>query len=108
MTYMTKVALRPAQVKLEDGKAEYMGDGLFVVLQKDETVKRRKWQSVVVSMSDLQVLKALPALTVAIDGGKAEYVGDGYWGLLQMDHVAQRMHNVVLSGQDVEALLQAA
>ena len=105
---MAKVTIGPAQVKLDDGKAEYMGDGLFVVLQKDETVKRRKWQSVVVSVSDLQALKALPALTVPIEDGKAEYVGDGYWGLLQMDHVAQRMHNVVLSGQDVETLLQAA
>ncbi|UXC90512.1 hypothetical protein EGM87_15985 [Sphingobium sp. RSMS] len=108
MTYMTEVTLQPAPVKLEDGRAEYMGGGLFVVLQKDQTVRRHKWQNVVVSRSDLATLKAIPAHTVPFDDGTAEYVGDGYWRLLQMDHLAQRMHNVVLSGQDVEALLKAA
>ena len=108
MTYMTKVALRPAQVKLEEGKAEYMGDGLFIVLQKDETVKRRKWQNVVVSLSELTNLKASTALTETIEDGTADHVGDGMWRLLQMDQEAARMQNVVLTGQDVEALLRAA
>ena len=108
MTFMAKVTICPAQVKLEDGKAEYMGDGLFVVLQKDETVKRRKWQNVVVSISELANLKASTALTETIEDGTADHVGDGMWRLLQMNHEAARMQNVVLTGQDVEALLKAA
>jgi hypothetical protein len=37
MTFMAKVTIGPARVKLEDGRAEYMGDGMFVLLQKDQT-----------------------------------------------------------------------
>ena len=108
MTFMAKVRIAPPSVKLEDGKAEYMGEGIFVVLQKDATVRRHKRQNVVVSISDLQTLKASTRLTETMEDGAADYAGDGMWRLLQMDHEAARIQNVVLTGQDVEALLRAA
>jgi hypothetical protein len=85
-----------------------MGDGMFVLLQKDQTVKRHKWQNVVVSALELASLRAAAALTVPIEDGRAEHMGDGTFVLLQMDHTTTRMQNVVLTGQDVEALLKAA
>ncbi|HUD29817.1 MAG TPA: hypothetical protein VMQ93_13165 [Novosphingobium sp.] len=45
-------------VKLNDGEAQHMGDGAFVLLQRDE---RGRAQHVVVTEDDLRRLLALAA-----------------------------------------------
>lgn len=105
---MTNYFGAPLAVALQDGIAHNMGDGLFVVLQRDQTVRRHKVQNVVVAQEELERLRSSQGLTETLEDGQADYAGDGVWRLLQMDHEAQRMQNVVLTGQDVEALLQAA
>ncbi len=52
-----KIAL-PITIELEDGTAERMGDGIFVVLQRDATAKRAKMQNVVLTRADLEALLA--------------------------------------------------
>ena len=45
-------------IELEDGKAEYMGDGVFTVLQRDATTRDGKMQSVVLTRQDLEAMLA--------------------------------------------------
>ncbi|WP_292959642.1 hypothetical protein [Novosphingobium sp. UBA1939] len=51
-------AIEPAApaIALEDGTAHYMGDGMFVLLQRDD---QNRPQSVAVSRRDLEALLAV-------------------------------------------------
>ncbi|VXD02789.1 hypothetical protein SPHINGO8AM_80261 [Sphingomonas sp. 8AM] len=57
---MTKaVAMAPIKVKLDEGTAEYMGDGMFVVDQTDESGRgASRFQRVTLSRRDLEALLA--------------------------------------------------
>ena len=48
-------------IELEDGKAEYMGDGVFTVLQRDATTRDGKMQSAVLTRQDLEAMLARAA-----------------------------------------------
>ncbi len=95
-------------IALEDGEAHNMGEGSFVVLQKDETTGRTN--NVVLCEQDLEALKAPPAcLTLALCNGVAEYVGEGLWGVYQRDHdMKPQGQLVILSDVDAGAMLAAA
>ncbi len=55
----------PLSIKLEEGSAHMMGDGIVVMMQRDPTAKRRKMQKVVLSRRDLEAMqKAHGALGV--------------------------------------------
>lgn len=57
---MTKeVAMVPVKVKLDDGTAEYMGDGMFVIDQTDESGRgAARFQRVTLSRQDLEAMLA--------------------------------------------------
>lgn len=48
-------------IPLEDGEAHHMGDGLFVVLQHDETRRGRPVNNVVLTANDAAALLAVAA-----------------------------------------------
>ncbi|MGK6323472.1 hypothetical protein ACMGDM_10310 [Sphingomonas sp. DT-51] len=57
---MTKeVSAAPVKVKLDEGTAEYMGDGMFVVDQTDEGGRgASRFQRVTLSRQDLEAMLA--------------------------------------------------
>lgn len=91
-------------VSLEAGAANYMGDGLFVVCQRDEDTS--EMQDVVLSVQDLKVIGASQDRTVPLEDGVAEHVGDDLWVVYQTDGGLQQ--SVVITGQDCTALLAFA
>ncbi|UZW57336.1 hypothetical protein NUH86_21730 [Sphingobium sp. JS3065] len=106
MKHVSAKEFAPFTHKLSEGKAEFMGDGIFVVLQLDPIARKR--QNVVLSKDDLAALRALPGLTVSLEEGVAEYAGSGVWGVFQDDNTTGKPQNVFLTEQDLEALLAAA
>ncbi len=98
-------------VDLEDGRAELMGDGLAVIMQRDPTAKRQLMQNVVVSREDLEALQAdNGALTIKLEDGEAHSMGEGCFVLMQRDYTrrGQPMQNVVVSANDTAAMVAAA
>lgn len=108
MNHWTPGRLSPAAVVLEDGMAQHMGDGYFMVMQKDATVRRNRFQRVLVGQEDLSHLQDSTALTESLEDGSADHVGDGMWLIVQRDETANVPQNVVLTAQDIGALLAAA
>jgi hypothetical protein len=92
-------------IALEDGTAEIMGDGMLALLQRDE---RRKLNNVVLSRRDLEVLETSDRLILGLEDGEAHYMGDDVWTVLQQDVVAQAPQSLVVSREDLQALLAAA
>jgi len=97
-------APRSLALTLEDGEAERVGDGMFVIFQTNSE-RRRQTDNVVISSEDLGVLRLVPSLTVELGDGIAEYVGDGYWSIFQTDGRNGKPQNVILSGADISLLL---
>lgn len=91
-------------VSLEDGAANYMGDGLFLIAQRDEDTS--EMHDVVLSVQDLKVIVALQDRTVPLEDGVAEHIGDDLWVVGQTD--GGRQQSVVITGQDCTALLAFA
>lgn len=81
-----------------------MGDGMFIVLQRDQGVM----QNVAVSQGDLTGLLDHPDLTAPLEEGTAEYAGSDMWVLYQRDDTSGTMQNVAVSRQDLGLMLQAA
>jgi len=105
---MTNKLAAPLSVALLDGRANYMGDGYFMTLQKDDTVRRNRFQRVLISQQDLARLQISTALSETLEDGRADHTGDGMWLLVQRDEAANLLQNVVLTGQDIANLLAAA
>ncbi|APL95973.1 hypothetical protein AI27_14620 [Sphingomonas sp. BHC-A] len=91
---------------LEEGYAERMGGGMFVVFQKG--AGRSAEDSVVVCSEDLSTLETVPSLSVELEDGRAEYAGAGYWCLFQTNSLNGKPQSVVLGANDVTAMLAAA
>jgi len=58
---------RPLSVDLEDGAAEYMGDGLFLISQKDEETE--ELYRTVISVEDMRRMNALINMAPPVDLG---------------------------------------
>jgi len=98
-------------VDLEDGRAELMGDGIAVLMQRDMTLKGQKMQNVVVTRRDLEALQdAHGALSIELEDGEAHHMGDGLFVLMQRDYTRRGypMQNVVVTANDTAALLKVA
>lgn len=98
-------------IKLEDGAGHYMGDGLFVVLQRDPEAKGRKTQNVVVTSGELASFRAAQSdLNVILEDGEAHHMGDGLYIVMQRDRTrrGEPMQNVMLTANDAAALLALA
>ena len=97
-------------IRLPEGRAELMGDGIFVMMQRDPDAGGETMQSVVLSVQDLRVMEnAAGALTLALDDGEAHYMGDGIHIVLQRDctRPGHSMQNVVITANDRERILAA-
>jgi len=94
-------------IKLEDGAGEYMGDGIFVVLQRDATIPKAPMQNTVLSRRDMEAMQGSDGLTLALESGIADYAGDGLWRVTQRDDTTGTMQSVVLSERDMRAMLAA-
>ncbi|MDF0489231.1 hypothetical protein PX554_13905 [Sphingomonas sp. H39-1-10] len=98
-------------IELADGFAEPMGDGVFVVLQKDEGAVGAPMQNVVLSLWDLETLKAHDTSidTIALEDGQAHWMGD-YFLIEQADRSVQGhpVQAIALTFDDAEALRLAA
>lgn len=93
-------------IRLEEGTAEIMGEGLLVILQRDPTTRKRN--NVVIARPELAAMEAVQGLTTPIEDGASEYMGDDLWVLIQADRTSGRTENVVVSRQDVQRMLLAA
>lgn len=104
---MTNDFAAPVSIVLQDGIAAHMGDGYFMVMQEDATVQRDRLQRVLIGQGDLSRLQASTALTETLEDGRADHVGDRMWMLTQRDEAADLSQNVVITAQDIGALLAA-
>jgi len=97
-------------IELEDGRAKYMGDGLFVVVQHDPSAERRPRQNVVLSREDLRALQSFQSLTIPLDDGEAHNMGGDLYVIVQADRASEGhpVQNVVISTSDVEAMFALA
>jgi len=97
-------------VKLEDGQAYRMGEGLFVIDQEDLTAPegRARNQRIVVTSRDLEAMQGCNCLTMELEDGTAENMGDGIWIVLQHDETVGAVQNVVLNDNDRALLLAVA
>jgi hypothetical protein len=101
-----------AAIKLEDGSAYAMGEGIVVAMQRDtDAPAGRKMQSVVLTRSDLEAMQSADGtLTVTLEDGEAHHMGDGLFIVVQRD-LGRRdrpMQNVVVTANDTAAMLRAA
>ncbi|WP_242153284.1 hypothetical protein [Sphingomonas sp. BAUL-RG-20F-R05-02] len=98
-------------IELEEGTAEPLGDGLFVVLQRDETISGKPMQNVVLTLEDLETLRAHEgAVTpVYLEDGRAHWMGDHFL-IEQADRTVEGhpVQSVALSANDTEVLRLAA
>lgn len=109
MTNDNAANISPLSIELEDGSAEYMGGGMYVVHQRDETAQEgQEAQSIALSTQDLEAIGAVQDLTVPLEDGVAERTDADLWCILQRDHEAQAAQSVVLSRQDLGVMLAAA
>lgn len=100
-------------MKLEDGAAHLMGDGIVVVVQRDPgAATRRKTQTVVLTTPDLEALRGASrlSLTIPMEDGEAYHMGAGLFVVTQRDRTrtGQPMQNIVVSANDTAAMLAAA
>jgi hypothetical protein len=102
----------PLTLRITEGAAYLMGDGIVVMRQRDETVKRGKLQEVVATRSDLEALSRADnrTLTIPMEDGEAHFMGDGLFILRQHDDTRKDrpLQNVVVTSQDLEVMLAAA
>lgn len=104
MTHDKADNIYPLTINLEGGEvAERMGDGLFLICQRDEGLNAM--QDVVLSSQDLKTLGTSQALTIPLEDGNAEYMGDDLWCILQASRTPQ---SVVLCRSDLGVMLAAA
>ncbi|MCW2349801.1 hypothetical protein [Sphingobium sp. B12D2B] len=87
-------------VILEDGFAEHMGGGIFVVRQRDDD-SRKAFRKVVLETHDIEALMGSTALTVPLVDGRAEYAGDDLWVVYRTDELSGKPASVVLSRSDL-------
>lgn len=92
-------------IKLEDGSAEHMGSGMYVLRQFDEA--SGAIQQVAISEDDLGTLRTHEAHNVPVEMGLAQYAGDGLWRVAQCHEGNDNWQDVVISLGDIERLLAA-
>ena len=90
-------------VVLEDGFAEYMGEGMFLVRQREDT-ETLSFAEVFLTIADIQALMASSALTLEIAQGVAEYAGDDLWVIYQNEALSPKQQGVVLSLSDLAGM----
>jgi hypothetical protein len=96
MRYVKRRATSPLTVKLDDGFAENMGGGVFVILQDLEDVP----QQVVIDLDDVATLTAFMSERLLISEGVAIYMGSDLWTIRQTDEFG-RSHIAAISQDDL-------
>jgi hypothetical protein len=101
----TAAAVASLTIKLEDGTAESMGCGIYVIRQFDETTGTP--QHVALSTKALEGLKTFMPAQVPVELGFADYVGDGLWSIAQRQESSDNWQDVIISLRDAQTLLAA-
>jgi hypothetical protein len=101
----TAPAMASLTIELEDGTAQSMGCGIYVIRQFDETTGTH--QDVAVSTKALEGLKTFKPAKVPVELGFADYVGDGLWRIAQSQGGGNNWQDVIISLRDAQTLLAA-
>lgn len=97
-------------IRLEDGSADYMGDGCWVLQRLEETPKGPRWNTFGITEEDRQVLLASEgALTIPLEDGEAHWMGDGCFVLVRCEPQGRHMvgHSIAVTERDLERLADA-
>lgn len=98
-------------IELADGFAEHIGEGVFIMMQRDEAAAGKPMQNVVLSLKDLETLQANAASLdpIELEDGTAHWMGDHFL-IEQADQTApgHPVQSVALSANDAEVLRLAA
>jgi len=92
-------------VALEDGLAEYVGEGMFLVRQREDgDTVTASFAEVFLTMPDIQAMMASSALTLELAQGVAENAGDDLWVIYQTEGDSPKQQGVVLSLTDLAGM----
>lgn len=85
------VSAAPQAIKLEDGTANYMGDGCWVLERHEAAQRGTRRHTFGITEEDRQALLAPEgALTVHLEDGLGHHMGDGCWVLTRSERLGLR------------------